>query len=216
MKIKRGQSYVIFECCRLVKGQSRSLFYDIQRNAYRFIPNELAELIIQFNGKTIDSLKQHFDHKYDEIIDQNLSLLEEEEFIFYTDNPEWFPPMSLEWDEPTPITNGIVDVDPKKIEVLLSNDTWEQFSNLGCEHIQIRIFENSDVLSIERQLELIGSKRIISVEIIMKWEKTIVREAIIDFVYRQPRVSNLMFHSADEDNLVFESPTLMGNIYKTT
>jgi hypothetical protein len=76
------QFLVIFESCRLVKGYTKTLLCDIQRNSFRFIPNDLYELLINSKGKSLKEIKAMYGQKYDNIISENLSLLEQEEFIF--------------------------------------------------------------------------------------------------------------------------------------
>jgi len=208
---KESQIPIIFECCRLVKGFTKSIFCDIQRNSYRFIPNDLYDLLIDSRGKSIFEIKRKYENKYDDIIEGNLKLLEEEDFIFLTDHPEWFPEMSMEWDEPTILTNAIIDINPSLIHDF--NLIWNQLSDLGCEHIQLRCFEQISLSKIEDLINLIGTKRIVSIEIILPFEKTFNEKDYIDFVHRQPRIFSIILHSAPENRTVFISPTKMGHVF---
>ncbi len=203
----------IFECCKLIKGFKRSLFVDIQRKSYRFFPNELVEFIERADGSTIENLKASFNNDFDEIIDQNLSMLEKEEFIFFTDIPELFPKMNLEWDSPADITNAIVDI--SKINRLLIESLWDQFCDLGCEHIQLRIIKDCTINDLAKILNNVGAKRIISIEIICPFEE-IPSQEYINFVWKHPRISSLILHSAPYDAHFYKSPTSMGNVYFST
>ena len=79
-----------------------------------------------------------FENQYDEIIEEYFEMLDEKEFIFFTDTPELFSKMSMEWDEPAHITNAIIDINENsKIDCL---NVFQQFEKLGCKHVQIRIF----------------------------------------------------------------------------
>lgn len=107
------QSYVLFESCRIIKGFSRSLICDTQRQNYRFIGNELANFLILNNGKLISNILNNYSTEEEEIILSNLKILEENEIIFFTDIPELFPEMSLYFSEPQLVTNAIVEVNKR-------------------------------------------------------------------------------------------------------
>jgi len=192
-----NQFPVIFESCQLVKGFTRTLFCDIQRNSYRFIPNEIYDLLKNSSGKSINNIKKFYENKYDDVIEKNMKLLEEEEFIFFTDHPEWFPKMSMEWDEPTVLTNAIIDINPSKIHEFYQ--IWKQLSDLGCEHIQIRSYKAFSLSKIDEILNIIGTQRIISVELIIPFDQSKNDQDYIDFVFRQPRIFFLILHSAFEN-----------------
>ncbi|MCP3928087.1 MAG: grasp-with-spasm system SPASM domain peptide maturase [Bacteroidetes bacterium] len=202
---------VVFECCRMVKGHSRTLFCDIQRKAYRFIPNDLAEMLLGAKGKSIRDIKKFYDNKYDQIIEENLNLLEQKEFVFFTDHPEWFPLMSLEWDEPTALTNAIVDIDLENMHDF--KKIWKQFSELGCEHIQIRSYKNLDLKALSSIIDEIQALRIISLELIISFDANMSTQEYVDFVFQYPRIFSLILHSAKEDKQVYLSPTNMGNVF---
>lgn len=206
-----AQYPILFECCRLIKGATRTLLCDIQRNSYRFIPNELFDLLELSVGKTVEEIKLHYNHEYDEIIDENLAILHQEEFIFFTENPEMFPQLNLNWERPNAITNGIVDIDP---DLLFDfNSIWEQFADLGCEHLQIRVFKEIGLNDLEEILFKIQSKRIISLELVIPFSSKYSNQDYIDFVYRYARIFTLTLHSAKSNETIFKSPTRMGHIF---
>lgn len=209
--MSRDKVLCLFECCLLTRGNKYSILMDTQRKTYTRMPNQLADLIENALGKTLSQLKLHYDNKFDNEIVDNIKMLEDQEYLFYTENLEWFPAMSVEWDEPTPITNGIIDIDPEKI--LDFKAIWGQLSNLGCEHVQIRAFSPCGLEEIEAVLDLIGKLRIISIELILPYDANLSDQDYIDFVYRQPRVFSITLYSALEDKQVFLSPTGMGNIF---
>lgn len=202
---------VLFESCRLVRGVKRSLFIDIQRRSYRYFPNELVSFIAKGIGRKVKEIKKEFANKFDDIIDHNLRILEEEEFIFFTDHPEWFPKMSLHWEEPATITNALLDINSLDNRDFLN--LWNQFSKLGCEHIQVRAYDLISLHKIEAKLNLIGSLRIISLELVIPYDSDLSEKDYLDFVYRQPRVFTLILTSANVNKEVFISPTGMGHVF---
>lgn len=207
----RDEIPLLFECCRIVRGYNRSVICDLQRFSYRFIPNELADLLIRFKGLSVESIQAEYDHLYDDIIQENFDLLKTSEIVFYTTHPEWFPDMSLEWHDPSPLTNAIIDV--IQIDSMDFGNLWTQLSDLGCEHIQIRIFGVVGLHELETALALIGTQRVTAVEILFPYIPNISEQYLVDVVFRQPRISALLIHSAPETRLVYESETNMGTIY---
>ena len=201
---------LIFECCQIVRGHSRSIICDLQRYAYVFIPNDLADLLVNSRGQSLESIKELHHNSYDDTIQENFDILESLEFLFYTNHPNWFPKMSMDWHEPVLVNNAIIDL--KDSAFKHPTELWEQLSNLGCEHVQLRIFDKTDLSELERLLISIGTKRIVAVEIICPYLAEIQEEQLIKFVFQQPRVSELLMYSAPEDKLVYISDNDMGTI----
>jgi len=201
----------LFECCRLVCGAKNSLLIDLQRNTYRKVPNQLAELIDFSSGKSIEEIKANYSDEFKEIVDENIQILLDEEYLFFTNNPEWFTEMDLTWDEPRPISNAIIDINKKSNHDF--DKIWRQLSCLGCEHIQIRAFDYIDLNIIEEYINQIKNKRIISIDLILLYNSKSSNQDYIDFVHRQPRIHSVLLHGALSDNLVFEPSTGMGFVF---
>lgn len=111
-KIDFKKSLMVFECCRVVRGFTKSIIYDLQRNKNQFIPNDLANLLKNINGKKILDILELYPSEYHSVLLENISILIDEEYLFYTDTPERFPLLSLEWDEPCKISNAIIEYGP--------------------------------------------------------------------------------------------------------
>ena len=163
--MNQRQSFQLFACCLPVKGASRSLICDVQRGDFQFIPNSLYDVLKEQEGKTIEEIKAVFNNEYDETIEEYFEMLVKEEFIFFTETPELFPKMSMEWDEPAHITNAIIDInDDTEIDFL---SVFKQFENLGCKHVQIRIFAQKTYNFIQNIIQQAENLRVISIEIIL-------------------------------------------------
>jgi hypothetical protein len=83
--------FKLFSCCFPVKGFSRSIICDTQRNSYDFIPNSLYNILIKYDGDTIAEIKSNYNHKFDNIIDDYFIFLQKKEYIFFTKEPDAFP-----------------------------------------------------------------------------------------------------------------------------
>jgi SPASM domain peptide maturase of grasp-with-spasm system len=207
------QPFQLFANCFPVKGASRSTICDVQRHDFQFIPNSLYDILIAYESKTIEEIKAIFDNQYDEIIEEYFEMLNEKEFIFFTNTPELFPKMSMQWDEPVHITNAIIDINEKsKIDFL---NVFQQFEKLGCKYIQIRVFTPKMFDFIQNIIQQAEDLRVISVEFILPFPQNFDFEKWKKLVFDFPRISNIIFHQAKENKTLFESPTGMGNIVKT-
>jgi len=171
----------------------------------------LADLIKHSLGKTVDELKESYNNEFDDIVDENIQILIDEEYLFFTTNPEWFTEMSLEWDDPRLLTNAIIDIGKESKHDF--DSIWQQLSNLGCEHIQIRAFDSIDLNIVENYLNLISDQRIILIDLILPYQSDLSNQDYIDFVYRQPRVHSVILHGALNDSLGFEPSTGMGYVF---
>ncbi len=73
--ITRNTVFRCFAECLFVKGAIRSTIYDLPRREYDLIPNGLYEIIKQFEGKTINKIKDSFEEEYLAIIDEYFDFL---------------------------------------------------------------------------------------------------------------------------------------------
>lgn len=198
---------VLFECCRVVKGSKNSIICDIQRNSLQFLPVEFSNLLLKFNKKPIQQVLNYYPREIHEIILTNLGFLEKEEFIFFTSNPEFFPQLSLEWDEASIISNAIIDLSVRNIDEILKESFWNQIIDITCEHLQIRCFDIIRLNKILNILNKIKSKKIISIDLILKFDLANKYEDYIELINKCPRIQLLTLHSAPND----EDLSIMSN-----
>src|SRR5437764_9679416 len=104
-----------------------------------------------------------------------LNFLDENELVMLVEDKSAFPPIADAWDFPGAIQNAIVDVsnvlhDFQKI--------FDELSDLGCQHVQIRCFSNLLTLSSCGPLvERARHKSIQAIDLILKYEDGIPDEA---------------------------------------
>ena len=185
--MKRHNLYpLLYESCKVVKGASKSLICDIQRQAYRVIPNDLADLLQCNRNKSVREILEVYNGQFDKEILSNLEFLEKEDLLFFTEHPEWFPEMSLEWRTASLVTNAVIDISDKTN--FIYEDLWQVLSDLGCEHVQIRYFVEIDIEKLDIYLSAIKNLRIVSVEVLLPFSENMNINSWIDFVQRTPRI----------------------------
>jgi len=196
----------LYSNCILVKGAERSVICDLQMQSLHYIPNSLYELLDTHLGKTVDEIKKAYDNEYDDIIDEYIAFLEEKECVFYTDTPENFPKLNLEWDYPHKISNAIIDFNKNSNFDIIS--IINQLNDLRCKNIQLRFFDVIDNNQINLILSHIQSLKsiITSVEIIAKEHDWTSNVNIRELIFKYPRLTGVTIHSSNKDEL-----TSLGN-----
>lgn len=185
----------LFACCIPVKGPVKSIICDIQRNDYDEIPNSLCDLLMTYDGYSIEEIKTHYPIDEHQIIDEYLDFLQEKQYIFYTETPNSFPPLSLQWDAPQWITNAIIDTDSQSAYSI--EDTIAQLSTLRCVALELRFFDPVPFTFIETLLLQTQHSSLRSVSLMICYNtSTDIAAAEALFLLPAP-LTNVMFHSHD-------------------
>lgn len=118
-----------------VKGYSRMLICDLQRNVSELYPLDLYYILEELKQESIENVLQTYDEDSKEIFNEYLNLLLEKEYGFVSEN-EWdrnFPPMPYKYQDPTTISNIVIEFD--NIDVLYK--IRESIENLLISHLVI-------------------------------------------------------------------------------
>lgn len=188
--------------CILVNGANRSVICDLQLQQLHFIPNSLHDLLDEHLGKTIEEIKKYYDNKYDDIIDDYFKYLEEKECVFFTNTPERFPPMNLEWDYPHQLSNAIIDVDSDS-DFNISN-VLGQLDDLKCKNVQFRFFsqvKKKQIISILSYLKK-NKSIIVSVELYLKSNDWTDKNNLFKIYSQYPRLSQFIVYKANFNDII--------------
>jgi len=131
-----------FANCFIVKGASRSLVCDLQRQASDFIPNDMVEVLEVLNAKkSLDEVFQIYGEENKEVIREYLDYMDEKEYGFYCEEDEFdlFPELNKEFLVPAHITNTVLELKTENIGWL--KDLIPQIENLGCNDIAMVFYE---------------------------------------------------------------------------
>ena len=182
------QLYLRNALCVPVKGYNRAIIYDITRNDYYFIPNQLYDKIESTKAISFDN---------DTISQEWKEFLLEEEVIFEIDNSDevhLFPKLELEYDSPFNI-NSIIIHDTIDLKFF----KWLSSLELSCISI---LFEKYNPERLENLLGIILDLEINSINIYISEEN---RHFTIDdfktFRYFKRPLSIFIFKSSYIDEL---------------
>ncbi|WP_300687427.1 grasp-with-spasm system SPASM domain peptide maturase [Chryseobacterium sp.] len=125
----------LFSNIQITKGACRILISDLQRNVSELYPLELYEIVEELKSLSIEDIRKNYDKESVEIFNDYLSLLLEKEYGFVTEN-DWdknFPPLSLEYLEPSRITNIFIETE----NIDLIKKIRPSVESLGIQHLTL-------------------------------------------------------------------------------
>ena len=186
--------FKLFANCIPVRGESESVIMDLQRGEYFPIPNKLMDVLELTQGNlSVQEIKNYFDNEYDQGIEAYFSLFEENEYGFYTDEPELFPEISTEFEFPSRIISSVICLDQTtKFNI---HKVLCQLENWGCQTIQIRILDTFSIRALNKALQDISESDIKIIELFIP-DKLATNEELIDLMHTSLRVSIVVYSSA--------------------
>jgi len=194
--------FKLHACCFPVKGAERSLIYDIQRGSYEFIPNDLYEMLINYNS--VVEIKKSYDNQ---VVDEYFAFLEEKEFITYLDGD--FPEIDLSFRFPGVVSNAVIAVPEKRMfgfERVIG-----QLSELGCRDIQLIYPFDVKLETVMEDLSYLQSFK--SIEIITPFLDK--EHEIVSLVKEEKRIAYWLLHSAPESRLMNEPYYGIQSVFST-
>jgi SPASM domain peptide maturase of grasp-with-spasm system len=200
-KIQLDKYVLFYENCQVTKGYGRALLVDLQQYHFEFLDNKVYDLIRSSgaNRKTLSDLLDTLSSEEQGIFKEYLHYLLAREYIFLCDaeDIDHFPPLSMEWDYPSEITNCLIDYThtiPKHIYIKL----LKELSGLGCEAIQIRDYEGlkDNDISI---LKLILQSVPMTMSYLLLRDTGMGPEYYKALLQQLPMVNEIIVHTAQED-----------------
>lgn len=189
-----SQHLVLFACCLPVRGERRSTICDLQNERFVFIPNALCDVLARHSALDVEAWKREHDHEHDDVIDEYVVFLIKNEFAFWTDEPERFPPLDLTWETPHVITNGIIDVDAASDHDVAR--IFAEYDAVGCQAVQIRVFDSRPPEEISKLIAPADRSGIRSIDVLMADHPAATLDALGDLCAAHPRIASIFVHSA--------------------
>ncbi|MEO8760219.1 MAG: grasp-with-spasm system SPASM domain peptide maturase [Bacteroidia bacterium] len=192
--------FILYANCIPVKGAKRSLICDLQRNQYWYIPEGLYDVLTSHGRVSLDSIKTSYENKFDLIIDEYFEFLASNELGFWTteEDVKNFPELNLDWDEPSLITNAIIDSDVGSSHNYTK--IFDELEELGCKHIQLRFFDEIIFEQLTSILEKLHCRRLISVEIILPFKNKETEILVADLSAKYQRITQIAFYNSQTNN----------------
>lgn len=193
-----------FANCFLVRGATRSLVCDLQRQASDFVPNDLIDVMEMLNGKnSVEKVLLHYGEENKGVIQGYLDYMDEKEYGFYCEEDEFdlFPELNKEFLVPAHITNTILEL--KKENIGWFQELVPQIEDLGCKDVVLVFYEELSEKDFNRIFEYFVDTRIKSFEITSKYHKEINEDFLNKINRKLNQLTKVIFFSAPEDKAEF-------------
>lgn len=185
--------FKLFACCIVVKGYKRSVICDTQRNNFDFIPNSLTDILQDDIKKySIDKIKDKYE-EFKSTIEEYFNFLIQNEYGFYTREPQNFPEISLTSEVPNSITNAIIDFDKSSNHNF--KKIFKELSELLCSAIELRFFDETSIPFLKQLLKQCNESAIRSFQILLPYKMEYSIKEIKKLILEFPRVTSITFHS---------------------
>lgn len=195
--------FTVFANCIPVNGISRSIIYDLQKNNYYFIPNDMYEIIILTKTMKLSGIYKKFGDKNKEYLDDYFLFLKENELGFFNDEVNSFPELEKKWESPSIITNCILDINTFSVRDLNYKRIIEDLSSLNCRSVQLRFFS---FISIELFMQIISyfnNTRVREIRIIVGRNlKLFLNDDVLkNVLFENSRIKEIIFYKSSVNSI---------------
>jgi len=192
--------FKLYATCIPVKGATQSINCDLENFKYKKIPNLLFDVLTLCKSQSIVGVKTSFSNALNEGIDNYLDVLNKENWGFFTDTPNFFPDLSLEWESPFLLNNFIIDLDEQSSYSLAK--VIDELEIVGCEALQIRIYST---LSKEKFEQIISKFRLSSIpfiEVLIGFNQIFSVDYLKNILINNERFRNIIIHTSPKEEII--------------
>lgn len=186
----------------LVKGAARSTLLNLDSNDYQLIPNEFYDIFTLHRAKDVDEIFVIYGEDSKETIVEYFAHFEENGFGQWGTKTDFhaFPELEASWDEPSFITNAIIEVKLSDLSIL--NQSIIQLENFGCKYLEIRIVGDVNSEGIQAVLSSFDNSRISGLNLVSKVFSGELNLPYINVIFQKfPRLLCWYMHSSISSGL---------------
>ena len=152
--------YKLHSSCFIVKGISIGNIYDLRRGSIFFLPNSILDLLENYASKKISTLLNDYNNQL-ELINKYLDFLIENEIIFFTNDLDHFPKISMSFRKPFRLDIVLMEIDnfDSHKKNIFQDD---MLSEIGCTEL-VLISQTNATSNLEKILKTLDKSKIQSV-----------------------------------------------------
>jgi len=151
-------------------------------------------------GKDLDAIKAFYNGEFNDTVDEYFKFLEEQEFGFWTDEAQSFPPINLEWSYSDRITNALIDIDDDSQHDYTK--IFLELDDLGCKAVELRFFGNISVRRLRKILQATKLGRLRSIDLLLKHTKQLSFRVLADLCIEHKRINRIIVHSSPHEEAI--------------
>lgn len=190
---------LIYATCFPVKGAKNSIIIDTERMEIYKFSSKYFDYIEMLSVIPYRRLLENAQSKEIQIeIEELCSFLIQNDLAFFTATPSRFPHVKKEWKSATLIHNAIIDIDELDYSF---DDFIIQLINVGCKHIQFRVFSSKPIDYYYKLLQNEVYKRFVSIEFVIKYHKSFTSTNIKELILDNQHVCVMCVHSVPQGAL---------------
>jgi SPASM domain peptide maturase of grasp-with-spasm system len=187
--------FKLFANCIITRGFNKSIICDMQRRCYFIIPNELADLLKEYENLLFDEfIKKQTKYSGEDFLSLIDSLINNNIGHFCSD-PNDFPNIEMARKTPYLIHDAILEISEMTLTDI--EDILESLTLLGCEILELRCYEATPLKGIERILALSANTTIKNIELVIKESEN--EPGSIEGLLKYPVLNAITFHSCAEN-----------------
>lgn len=211
MELIKNKIFNLFANCKLVRGYSRSVICDLQRNEIYPIPNSLFTILEYAGTKTIEDIIEIYGDESIDTIKEYFNFLTSKELIFFNNNPEFFPPLNDLWDEPFKITNCIVDLNKVNSNQLI--EICKCIGDLPIKALQIRILKNATLNELISLLNTVKPLGLNSIELLIKYNEDYSNDDLINLCQKFRDIFTITIYDSPNTSFLSTKKNAFGQVY---
>ncbi len=191
--------FLLFGNCVPVKGVNRSLICDLYRYKYYYIPNDIYDVLESLKVQKVEIFFKDIDEDNKNIINDYLDYLVEIDVGFYTESPESFPQISMNWDVPSQVQNAILDFSSWSLKNISHYVNFlKKISTLNCKAVQFRFYCDTSLADISTILNGTIDSRIYNVNLISRFNQEIISE-LEAILTKHRRITSWTFYASPKN-----------------
>lgn len=185
--------FILFANCIAVKGAKRGIICDLQRGYYVFVPNTLADLLIDSSKLSIKLLLEKYKSFTDQELNFHFDTLIKYDLGHFCCNPFNFPKINKNHLTPCRVHDCIIELSDANLKNIVF--IFKSLTNLNCQILELRSYEQFPLDKIEIILDLLKATTIKNVELYIQHSPSNSDKKYLALLSKYPIISNATIHS---------------------
>jgi SPASM domain peptide maturase of grasp-with-spasm system len=192
--------FKLYSCCIPVMGKTGAVIIDLQKVSYTTIPQFLCELLQDYENENLDTLAELYEDR-DNSIRQYLDHLCDKHLGFFTDEPERYPKMSLNWDTPEIVKLAVIEIED--YSRFNYKEILQQLDQLLCKNMEIWFTGSYTRANIEDLLSATHGTVLRSLALILPYNTGVTIKGYEELTALHTKIGQIYLYAAPE---IIKSP----------
>jgi SPASM domain peptide maturase of grasp-with-spasm system len=191
----------LYPNCKLVQGKEKAAIYDLQLEQIFFVPNTMNDFVNLTEKCEVANYINQVNSR--RLLNQYLEYLFARNLAFYTDEPERFPTLSIDYFSPEHIKNAVIEYefDNYNIEQL-----FKELDGLLCRHIELRLIaENQTSNNLLRICRAFENTTLRSANLYINYSERMGQEILTEVYDHFKKISLITVYNSPEEKHLKEN-----------